>query len=110
MRLLPSLPGAGAVRSHEHLNPCSQRWLSILQNEDPDPAHKLHGKAARIAAWQTARSVEGRGITPKGGPGDALGLVIMNTGQNKIHTLENVPLEMEAYKNLWQPEGEGSAS
>lgn len=98
VRLLPSIHGAGAVRSHGHLNPCSQRWLSILQNEDPDPAHKLHGKAARIPAWQTARGVEGRGITPKGGPGDALGLVIVNTSQNKIHTLENVPLEMEAYK------------
>lgn len=45
---LPSSHSVGAVSKHEHLNPCSQRWLATFQNEDPDPEHKLHERAARI--------------------------------------------------------------
>lgn len=42
--------------------------------------------------------MEGRAITPKGGPDNGLGSVIVNASQNTIYTLENVPLEMEANK------------
>lgn len=93
-RLQPSIPSAGAVRSHEH--------QLLLTNSHPSPRMKtltlnmnfMRRQEECRHGWQ--RGHGGQGHHTKRRSGCHPGLVLENTGQNKTHILQNAILKMGA--------------